>query len=96
MPLFPLGFRQASFLAMMPADMSSCVTAPRRGMAPNDRLISESLQDSGDADRPSHSADGVDLTLIRWMLSLTPLERLEVLQQHLRAVARLRDANPHL
>lgn len=65
-------------------------------MAPNDRLISESLQDSGDADRPSHSADGVDLTLIRWMLSLTPLERLEVLQQHLRAVARLRDANPHL
>ncbi|HEU5180505.1 MAG TPA: hypothetical protein VFW45_06920 [Candidatus Polarisedimenticolia bacterium] len=29
---------------------------------------------------PTHSPDGVDLTLIRWMLSLTPLERLEALQ----------------
>ncbi len=28
----------------------------------------------------SESADGVDLTLIRWMLSLAPLERLVVLQ----------------
>ena len=27
-----------------------------------------------------YSADGVDLTLIRWMLSLTPDERLESLQ----------------
>ena len=26
------------------------------------------------------SPDGVDLTLIRWTLGLTPLERLEVLQ----------------
>lgn len=26
------------------------------------------------------SEDGVDLTLIRWMLSLTPTERLAVLQ----------------
>lgn len=47
-------------------------------------------------DRPTHSPDGVDLTLIRWMLSLTPAERLEVLQQHIRTIARLRDANPHL
>jgi hypothetical protein len=46
--------------------------------------------------QPSHSPDGVDLTLIRWMLSLTPAERLEVLQQHLRAIAKLRDANPDL
>lgn len=65
-------------------------------MATNDRPISDGPRDGGIADRPIHSADGVDLTLIRWMLSLTPLERLEVLQQHLRAVARLRDANPHL
>jgi hypothetical protein len=28
----------------------------------------------------THSDDGVDLTLIRWMLSLTPAERLDVLQ----------------
>jgi len=35
------------------------------------------------------SEDGVDLTLIRWMLSLTPSERLQVLQQNVQALARL-------
>jgi hypothetical protein len=46
--------------------------------------------------QPTHSPDGVDLTLIRWMLSLTPTQRLDVLQQHLNAIASVRDANPHL
>jgi hypothetical protein len=32
------------------------------------------------AEQPEYSEDGVDLTLIRWMLSLTPAERLEVAQ----------------
>jgi len=41
---------------------------------------------------PTHSEDGVDLTLIRWMLSLTPEERLEALQSHARAMSELRDA----
>lgn len=41
-------------------------------------------------DLPTHSADGVDLTLIRWMLSLTPAERLEVLQETLWSIMRLR------
>jgi hypothetical protein len=40
----------------------------------------------------SYSEDGVDLTLIRWMLSLTPTERLKVLQQNIRSVMRLRGA----
>lgn len=40
--------------------------------------------------RPTHSEDGVDLTLIRWMLSLTPAERLKVLQQTIRSIMRLR------
>jgi hypothetical protein len=35
----------------------------------------------GDAGLPAYSDDGVDLTLIRWMLSLSPAERLEALQQ---------------
>lgn len=39
---------------------------------------------------PTHSPDGVDQTLIRWMLSLTPAERLRVLQDHVNAVLRLR------
>jgi hypothetical protein len=44
----------------------------------------------GLADQPTYSEDGVDLTLIRWMLSLTPAERLQVLQQNVRSILRLR------
>ena len=33
--------------------------------------------------------DGVDLTLIRWMLSLTPAERLATLQQAINSLTRL-------
>jgi hypothetical protein len=39
-----------------------------------------------------YSGDGVDLSLIRWMLSMTPTERLETLQQNVRSVMRLRRA----
>jgi len=38
----------------------------------------------------THSEDGVDLTLIRWMLSLSPAERLQVLQENVGAILRLR------
>lgn len=40
-----------------------------------------------------YSDDGVDLTLIRWMLSLTPTERLQTLQQTVQSLMRLRDAS---
>jgi hypothetical protein len=36
-----------------------------------------------------YSDDGVDLTLIRWMLSLTPTQRLQMLQQTVESLARL-------
>lgn len=36
------------------------------------------------------SPDGVDLTLIRWTLSLTPLERLELLQDWVDGLTELR------
>ena len=39
---------------------------------------------------PEHSNDGVDLTLIRWMLSLTPRERLAVLQDQVDSLLVLR------
>jgi hypothetical protein len=45
------------------------------------------------ADERTHSEDGVDLTLIRWMLSLTPAERLEAVQSYARAILRARHAN---
>jgi hypothetical protein len=36
-------------------------------------------------------SNGVDVSLIRWMLSLTPAERLRILQQYVNSVLRLRD-----
>ncbi len=39
---------------------------------------------------PNTAKDGTDLTLIRWMLSLTPLQRLQVLQNQINGIARLR------
>ena len=40
-----------------------------------------------------YSDDGVDLTLIRWMLSLTPAERLQMLQTYLNRIRRIRELN---
>jgi hypothetical protein len=42
-----------------------------------------------------YSNDGVDLTLIRWMLSLTPTQRLQVLQQNVRSIMRLKSGRTH-
>ena len=39
--------------------------------------------------------DGVDVTLIRWMLSLTPRERLQTLQDFVDAVEEVRRLNPN-
>jgi hypothetical protein len=38
-------------------------------------------QEEQTTEKPTYSPDGVDLTLIRWMLSMTPAERLETLQR---------------
>jgi hypothetical protein len=40
-----------------------------------------------------YSPDGVDLTLIRWMLSLTPAERLKYLEQRVNDIISIRDLN---
>jgi hypothetical protein len=40
-----------------------------------------------------YSDDGVDLTLIRWCLSLTPGERLDFLQAQVAAVLEIRELN---
>jgi hypothetical protein len=39
-----------------------------------------------------YSEDGVDLTLIRWMLSLTPSERLQVVEDHANEIIELRES----
>ena len=40
-----------------------------------------------------YSEDGVDLTLIRWMLSLTPLERLQFLETRINDIQAIRELN---
>jgi hypothetical protein len=42
---------------------------------------------------PAKADDGVDVTLIRWMLSLTPAERLEVLQSAANGILDIRERN---
>ena len=42
-----------------------------------------------EAGEKAYSEDGVDLTLIRWMLSLSPEERLRYLQKNVRSITRL-------
>ena len=39
---------------------------------------------------PERGADGVDLTLIRWMLSLTPAQRLRAVETSARSLMKLR------
>ncbi len=40
-----------------------------------------------------YSEDGVDLTLIRWMLSLTPEERLRFLDKRINEIRIIRELN---
>jgi hypothetical protein len=42
---------------------------------------------------PDYSEDGVDLSLIRWFLSLTPAERLQFAQRHINGVLKVRELN---
>jgi hypothetical protein len=42
---------------------------------------------------PEHSEDGVDVTLVHWMLSLTPAERLRFLQERVEDVLAIRRLN---
>jgi hypothetical protein len=42
---------------------------------------------------PEYSEDGVDLTLIRWMLSLTAAERLHFLEERINEILAIRELN---
>lgn len=58
-------------------------------MPPPSRLSPEASRELPEL-ASAESPDGVDLTLIRWTLSLTPLERLELLQDWVDGLAELR------
>lgn len=40
-----------------------------------------------------YSPDGVDMTLIRWTLSLPPAERLKLFEQHVNEIIAMRELN---
>jgi hypothetical protein len=48
---------------------------------------------SDDPPAPDYSEDGVDLSLIRWMLSLTPAERLQFAQRPINRILAIRELN---
>ncbi len=52
-------------------------------------------QSSDAAPQPDYSPDGVDLSLIRWMLSLTPAERLEFAESYANEILAIRELNAH-
>jgi hypothetical protein len=47
----------------------------------------------GDPPVPDYSGDGVDLSLIRWFLSLTPAERLEFAERNVDEILAIRELN---
>jgi hypothetical protein len=51
------------------------------------------VSDGNAAPVPEYSEDGVDLTLIRWMLSLTPAERLHFLEGRINEILAIRELN---
>ncbi len=63
----------------------------------SDKIKTLNFTDHSSAgNEPLYSESGVDLTLIRWMLSLTPAERLQILQQTIHSIMRLKSGIPHI
>ena len=56
-------------------------------------LIPEAMATDDQIGLTDYCPDGVDLTLIRWMLSLTPAERLEFLEQQMNDIIAIRELN---
>jgi hypothetical protein len=56
-------------------------------------VVSSTASDNYSAPLPDYSEDGVDLTLIRWMLSLTPAERLKFLEERINEILTIREMN---
>lgn len=59
------------------------------GMAEPPRDPEDRASDQSPSESPDYNTDGVDLTLIRWMLSFTPLQRLENLQHVVGSLQRI-------
>ena len=55
-------------------------------------LTMQTVSEKSSNQPASKSSSGVDLTLIRWMASKTPEERLRILQNNVASIIRLRNA----
>jgi hypothetical protein len=58
-------------------------------------LLEEAAQEVAEMQAQAYDEDGVDRTLIRWMLSLTPRDRLRVLEDHNRSLMRILNGPAH-
>ena len=58
-----------------------------------DAVVDSSVNTDDRAPLPDYSEDGVDLSLIRWSLSLTALERLQFLQKQIHDILAIRELN---
>lgn len=56
-------------------------------------MLEPDLELEEPAPSPDYSEDGVDLSLIRWMLSLTPAERLKFLEERVVDILAIRAMN---
>jgi hypothetical protein len=56
-------------------------------------LVDSSVDADDRAPLPDYSEDGVDLSLIRWSLSRTPLERLQFLEDRINEILAIRELN---
>jgi hypothetical protein len=58
-------------------------------------LLEEAVQELAEMQAQAYDEDGVDRSLIRWMLSLTPRDRLRVLEDHNRSLMRILNGPAH-
>jgi hypothetical protein len=55
--------------------------------------MDEPMEPPPEAQESPYDSSGVDVTLIRWMLDMTPAERLQVLQSFVDTLWRVRGAD---
>ena len=56
-------------------------------------MVEREFQGCETAPLPEYSSDGVDLSLIRWFVGLTPSERLAFLEDRIADILRIRALN---
>lgn len=85
------GRREA--IPLLPPPLSWRIRAPRGLPAQSANIRTRMEQPVQDQVAPQVRLQGVDVSLIRWFLSLTPAERLDFLQRHVNAIIAVRALN---